>query len=151
MLLLERDIIWRLLWKLSNFNCYTNQEIESLSFVSRIALIWITGAAAFKNILCNGYDIKSLKFEDFLCDPEKNLKALFDFCNISHNLMPDVLKVLSKDSQAGSKWSSRKMKASSIIFADYTEALKNEIDVLCNDFDLPKFWTSISLENKLVE
>jgi hypothetical protein len=44
----------------------------------------------------------SIKYEDLVKEPEWHLKAIFKYCGLSENLVPNALKALHKDSQKGS-------------------------------------------------
>lgn len=44
--------------------------ISGLELISKFSLIWITGVAAFNELIRQGYEVRSLKYEDFLTAPE---------------------------------------------------------------------------------
>ena len=130
---------------------YSRCFLEGLSSFTTYGLLWITGAAAFSNLVKNGYEIKSLKYEDFVADPRKMLLAVFDYADIPVNKLPDIDKVMSKDSQAGSAFSTRSAdkKILEAACAPITEELKAEVDAVCHDFKVPLFWNTFHLPEKL--
>ena len=135
---------------LKQYPVYPSHYISDLEFVSKLSLFWITGIAAFNELLCRGYAIKSLKYEDLLDDPETKIKALFRYIGLPDNRLPDVRKVMNKDSQEGTQFTTRQF--DQVVFKEnytkLTDNLKAEIDTLCSDFSLPPFWKPCHLPNE---
>ena len=131
---------------------HTKEYIKELSFFARIALLWITGVAAFNRLITNGCPIKSLKYEDMLHDPRKTLMTIFRYVNIDEDMIPDIDLVMSKDSQHGTEFSTRfvdkkKMESSA---SPITNTLTNQLNELCEDFDVPLFWNDVQLNHSII-
>lgn len=133
---------------LKRYPVYPSHYISDLELVSKLSLFWINGVAAFNELLCRGYAVKSLKYEDLLDDPET--KALFRYIGLPDNRLPDVRKVMNKDSQEGTQFTTCQF--DDVVFKEnytkLTDNLKAEIDTLCSDFSLPPFWKPCHLPNK---
>lgn len=136
---------------LSEYPFYPFHYIEKLSSFAKFALVWITGAAAYNKLLAKKYKICSLKYEDFLANPEDTLLALFRYANVPISYLPDLKSVMSKDSQAGTMYSSRGVGKQSYehCYTKITEKLECEVDKLCYDFKVPLFWNDVYLDNKI--
>ena len=130
---------------------YPFHYISDLELLSKFSLIWITGVAAFNELIRQGYEVRSLKYEDFLTAPESTLKSLFHYVGISCNKLPNVREVMDKDSQKGTKFTTRHLNQDFLRkgFCKVTVELKAQIDSLCYDFSVPLFWESCHLLNKL--
>ena len=126
--------------------------IFRLSPFSRLALIWITGVAAYGELVdrCDG--ITSLKYEDLLADPREVMKALLKHLGIDGSLLPDVVAVMGRDSQAGSEYTSRGVDKKELerSLTPITLKLKAEVDVFCEDFDVSSFWDDVRLHNDIL-
>ena len=136
---------------LQDYPNYGIDFVSKLSSFEKFGLIWITGVAAFNKFVANGYSIKSLRYEDLISNPKETLLSIFKYVNIDENLIPDINVVMSKDSQAGTEYSSRnvdkkKMEAS---FSPITKELTDGLNRLCKDFNTPLFWSDIHLENNI--
>lgn len=127
------------------------KSIDRLSSFSRWAIIWISSTAAYKEIVSRGLDIKSLKFEQMLEDPNTTFKNLFDYLEIPLSKMPDLEKIFSIDSQSGTPFSSRATNKEQLkkSLTPITEELKEEIKVLSKMFQMDQFWDDVVLENPL--
>ena len=98
-----------------------------------------------------GYEVRSLKYEDFLAAPESTLKSIFYFAGIPSNKLPNVREVMDKDSQEGTKFATRHLDQD-LLKKDFCKVigeLKAQIDSLCYDFSVPVFWEPCQLQNKL--
>ena len=130
---------------------YPSYFLKELNSFTKFSLLWITGAAVFNNLVTNGYLIKSLKYEDLLENPKSVLLAIFNYAGIPVTKLPNIENVMSKDSQAGNKYSTRSIDKK-ILEASYTpitEKLKAEVDGICKDFKVPLFWDTLYLPEKL--
>ena len=130
---------------------YSPCFLTELNKFTRLGMFWVTAAAAFNNLVANGYLIKSLKYEDLLENPKSVLLAIFNYAGIPVSNLPDIENVMSKDSQAGNAYSSRSIDKK-ILEASYTpitEKLKAEVDGICQDFKVPLFWDTLYLPEKL--
>jgi len=126
-------------------------KVKTLSTFARWAIVWITGVAAYDQLIKKGVDMKSLKYEHLLEKPSETLTALFHYVGIPLSLMPSLDKVFSKDSQVGTPFSSRGGDKELLkqALTPVTEKLKMEINGICDEFSVPYFWDDIILQNKL--
>ena len=67
--------------------------------------------AAYYQLVSGGYPMKAMKYEDIVKDPTTLFTALLNHADIPLSKLPDIKKVLSNDSQAGTDWTSRKADA----------------------------------------
>ena len=130
---------------LSKYPIYTNEYLKSLSSFGRWALHWIACNAAYNNVVDKEYPIVSIKYEDFIKNPEDIITSVFDYIGISHSKLPDLKKILSRDSQAGSVYTSRNADQKKLKdqLTPITQELKKEIDAMCNEYDVPLFWDNV--------
>lgn len=135
---------------LLDFPVYPNFFVEKLTSFSRLSLIWITGAATFKKLLCK-IEIKSITYEDLLTDADNVVSKLLKYAGIPNEVLPDSASVLKQDSQVGTPWTSRHVDKEILekVYTPITEKLKAEVDTLCKDFDVPCFWNFTALPEKL--
>lgn len=75
---------------LKRYPVYPFHYISGLELISKFSLIWITGVAAFNELIRQGYEVRSLKYEDFLTAPESTLKTLFHYAGIPCRKLPNV-------------------------------------------------------------
>ena len=128
---------------------------DELSFnASKLALTWITSAAAFKELIKCGFPIQSVKYDHLVSNPEEETRKLFMFVGIPLNLLPDINKVFAKDSQAGTPLSTRNEDKELLkkIVTPITVELKTEITGLCHLFkiDDENFWSDeVLLQSRL--
>ena len=136
---------------LKRYPVYPFHYISGLELISKFSLIWITGVAAFNELIRQGYEVRSLKYEDFLTAPESTLKTLFHYAGIPCRKLPNVKEVMEKDSQKGTKFTTRHLDQRFLRKGSckVTEQLRAQIDSLCYDFSVPLFWEPYHLLNKL--
>ena len=130
---------------------YPSYFLKELNNFTKFSLLWITCVAVFNNLVTNGYHIKSLKYEDLLENPKSVLLAIFNYAGIPVTKIPNIEKVMYKDSQAGNKYSTRSIDKK-ILESSYTPITKNlkaEVDGICKDFKVPLFWDTLYLPEKL--
>ena len=125
------------------------EAISELSSFSKWAIIWISSMACYQKLTTSGLEIKSLKFEHMLADPQTVFGKFFAYLGIPLKHMPDLERVLSVDSQANTPFSSRgtdkeKLKMS---LTPITQDLKDEIKTLSTMFGVDQFWDDVVLEN----
>jgi len=74
-----------------------------------------------------------------------------NFMEYNLTVFPDVDNVMNEDSQKGTNYTSRKFdqKKLEASFTKIDNQLKEEVDELCGDFNVPLFWVTIVLGNKL--
>jgi len=136
---------------LHNYPVYPFHFLQKLSKFSKFSLIWITGLAAFNELVNKGYSIKSLKYEDLLTDPKHTLRLLMNFMEYNLTVFPDVDAVMNVDSQKGTKFTSRHIEKKKLeeSFTEINNHLKVELNELCCDFNVQLFWETTVLVNKL--
>lgn len=137
---------------LSDYPSYTDDYIRALSKHAKWALHWITCNAAYNSFIKRGYPIVSVKFEEFLNDPETILQCIFKYFGIPVERIPDIKKILSKDSQANTVLSTQSADPNELKkkLTPITEEEKNEVDKMCRDFNVPLFSsTDVNLANKI--
>lgn len=139
---------------LAEYPLYSDDYLANLNRFSKWALQWITCNAAFNSCVKKGYLIASVKFEDFLKDPDTMVLQLFKYFEIPSEKLPDMNRVLSMDSQVGSPFTSRKSDQGEINnqLIPITDAVKGEVNMMCKDYKVPLFWdTDVYLENNINE
>jgi len=136
---------------LRNYSVYPFHFLHQLSTFSKLSLSWVAGAATVNELVNKGYSINSLKYEDLLTDPKHTLRLLMNFMEYNLTVFPDVDNVMNEDSQKGTNYTSRKFdqKKLEASFTKIDNQLKEEVDELCGDFNVPLFWVTIVLGNKL--
>lgn len=130
---------------------YTEEYLEKLSAFGRWALRCIACNAAYNALLRKGYEIYSVKFEDFLKCPETMIQHIMRYFQLPAEIV-DVQKALSQDSQRGTAFTSKHkdQKMLNKCLTPITDELKQEVDRMCADYGLESFWKeNMHLENNV--
>ena len=130
----------------------TRNYVENLNVFSKFALGWISNVAAYKYLVKKGYQIKSLKYEHLMANPEQVLSVLFEYVGLPLSKMPDIEQVMSKDSQAGTVFSSRSADQEALKqkLTRITDGIRTDVESLMKVYQLDEFWGDIALENAII-
>ena len=128
------------------------EDVDKLNFFSKFALVWMSNVAAYKYLVNNGYRLKSLKYEHLLENPDRILRNLFEYVGLPLHKMPDIKKVMSKDSQAGTIWSTRShdQKVLKEKLTPITDGMKADVENLMKVYKIDEFWDDVILENPIM-
>ena len=129
----------------------SDEFIKSLSNFGIWSLKIVYSIAAYKQLVKQGYPLKAIKYEDILKDPKTLFSSLLAHAGLPLAKLPDIKKVMSIDSQNGTEWTT--MKVNDNVFegklAKMTEEFTTQVDMICDKFDVPRFWNSVDLPNKI--
>lgn len=127
---------------LNGFPMFDVEFMKKRSHFGKIALFAISYNAAFESLIKKGYPIPSVKFDDFIKDPRKVILKVFEHFQLPFDLLPDINKVLNTDSQGGTVLSSRSADQNELNkrLAPITDAVKEEVDMMCREYNVPLFW-----------
>ena len=131
---------------------FRDENIRKMSWYEIWALHWIRSYAGFMDVYRKNYPISTVRFEDFIANPDQTISQIFKLAGIKDSLLPDAKSVLKLDSQKDSMYTTRSTKKlRSDLFTPITKELKEKVDRLCDLFDVPSFWSDeiIELPNKL--
>ena len=112
----------------------SDDEISKLSTFSKWALVWIGCTAAFKALIAKHLQIKTLKYEDLVKNPQEILTNFFKQAGIPESQIPDNIdQIPSTDSQAGTPFSSRGADKEALKkgLTPITKELKDEVLSVC--------------------
>ena len=129
------------------------EYVHNLDFFSKFALLWISKIAAYKYLVKKGYKIKSLKYEHLLENPDQALRNLFEYVGLPLNKMPDIEKVMSKDSQAGTELSTRSVDREALDerLSSITDDIKADVENILKVYKLDGFWDNIILDMSILD
>jgi len=128
--------------QLKEFPIYEDKFVEKLSCFEKFSLLWIIYNAGYRKFEKKGCPIVSSKFEDLQKEPKKVMLQIFKYFEIPAEKLPDLDKVLRRDSQTGTNRMQR--------LAPITDAVKEKVNGMCRDFDMPLFWdTEFYFENNI--
>ena len=129
----------------------SDEFIESLTNFGRYSLKWAYSVAGYNKLVARGYPIKAIKYDDIIKDPKPLFTSLLSHADIPLSNLPDINKVMLSDSQAGTGWSSRQV-STNFFEGKLTEVIddvKIEVEMICEKFDVPRFWGSVDIPNKI--
>ncbi|AOX00771.1 hypothetical protein BJP34_16160 [Moorena producens PAL-8-15-08-1] len=71
-----------------------------LSYIEILTVTWLSVLECLQRLHQQGYPPFIINFEDLIATPNSVIKQIFDFCDLPHNNLSQILKVFTQDSQS---------------------------------------------------
>jgi hypothetical protein len=81
-------------------------------------LMWLSVMEKYLTLYQQGTPMLAVRFEDLITAPHPVIQEIFNYCNITIADLTKVLKVMEKDSQAGTALSRKKLQHIETNFTD---------------------------------